>query len=329
METIALTAEDIKKLKKQLIPAFIFPFVVMGIMSLMYVFVLSHMDGDFGFYFLFGVGVIFFGIIAYMIWALAMDIKGGVKYLISGEISDKRLDIRTSANTGSKGQSSTKRSYYLTVNGKEYNIDYRHYNQAKVGDKVVMEKAPKSGFTLKFDLVSSDLAKEETRDTLQRLSHFVNQKPIEQVMTDKDLTVLNRMMRQQIKARLFWMIPFLFIVYGLVAADMAALLIFMFPLVIVPAFQFFKICHTVFHYARNKSAGIKLGIAAVVQDKSTITSNRSSTKRTIRTTWKTIQVPSGFYGQLRDQDKIVIFKPKYGKHAISIMTQSNEECYLV
>ncbi|RJE71455.1 hypothetical protein [Reichenbachiella sp. MSK19-1] len=329
METLALTSEDVKSLKKQLIRAFIFSLFVVGIFTAMYTFVLSHMHDDIVIYVFAGFGMIFMGIIAYMAWTVVKDIKGGLKHRISGKMTDKRLDIHTS-NTGSssKGKSSTRttRNYYIYLDGEEYKVDYRHYAKARVGDLVVMDRAPKSKHVLMFEVrataASHDIVTREPAMDLSQLEE------IELPLHEDDRVVMKQNFWKQFRSKLIWMTPFLFIIYGLLSSDMWGVLVFMFPLVIIPSVQFFRLCHSVFLYMRSQSYGQKVGMAAIVLDKSTITSNRSSTLQRIHTTWRSIDVNPILYDRLSEKDKIIVFRPKYGKKPFSLTTADDQMFYL-
>src|SRR5690606_37269505 len=60
-----------------------------------------------GLYMLVGFSVFFFGIIAYMIWGYAIDLRSGFKYRIEGKITDKELRVHTSTSHSSGGKTSS------------------------------------------------------------------------------------------------------------------------------------------------------------------------------------------------------------------------------
>ena len=73
----------------------------------------------------------------------------------------------------------------------------------------------------------------------------------------------------------------------------------------------------------------KKGVAALVEDKLTITSNRRSNSNRIRTTAGTLVVNTVLYDKLSVGDGITIFKTQFGDVPLSLLTMDQEECYLV
>ncbi|MFA7688362.1 MAG: hypothetical protein WCY25_10905, partial [Moheibacter sp.] len=104
-EKLPLNEQDISKIRKHLIPILVFPFLVVGMFYGFYSIFWS--DSQFlqdktGQYMLIGFSVFFFGIIAYMIWGYAIDLRSGFKYRIEGKITDKELRVSTSRTNNSK-----------------------------------------------------------------------------------------------------------------------------------------------------------------------------------------------------------------------------------
>src|SRR5690606_25479552 len=91
-----------------------------------------------GLYILVGFSVFFFSIIAYMISAMVIDLRRGIKYRITGTITDKKLNVRTSTTHSSNGKtgsssshSSTSRHYYVYIDDVQYSIEQQHYGKLK------------------------------------------------------------------------------------------------------------------------------------------------------------------------------------------------------
>src|SRR5690606_29265009 len=112
-----------------------------------------------GLYMLVGFSVFFFGIIAYMISTFVIDLRRGFKYRIQGKITDKKLSVTTSRTTTSKSgnnTTSTSRHYYVYIDDVQYSIEQQHYGKVKVGNRVILEKAPLSHLTLLLEVDDAD-----------------------------------------------------------------------------------------------------------------------------------------------------------------------------
>lgn len=107
-----------------------------------------------------------FGIIAYMISTSVIDLRRGFKHRITGKITDKKLDVRTSTTHSSNGKtgsssshSSTSRHYYVCIDDVQYSIEQQYYGKVKVGNDVILEKAPKSNITLLLEVTKTERIK--------------------------------------------------------------------------------------------------------------------------------------------------------------------------
>lgn len=340
-ETLTLESADLKKLKRQLIPILAFPFIAIAMFSVFFYFFFSgdnSITSDrIGKYMMIGFGVFFFGIIGYMIWSATVDIKRGVKFRITGKVTDKRLDVQTTTSHGTgggrtgSGSSSTRttRRYFVYIDNEEYSLDYKHYTKVKVGQSVVLDLAPKSNFTLNLEITGQTEENEEAVQEQAASDRKFLESTFEEVrFNDQDLEALKRGYRADVKARMVWMAPFLLIDIGMIANGLWGFLIFLFPLVIIPLYQIFKLIKIYTRYQNNKLHSHKKGITTIVEDKSTYTSNRSGSSNNVRTTQGILKVSSVMYDKLNIGDKIIIFKPKEGKNPLSLMTLDKQEYYL-
>lgn len=333
-EELPLTREDIQQLRKQILPILLFPVAFIIIVALMFNTVLGDMedvvfDGVF-IYIIIAFGVFFLGVIGYMAWSFTTDINRGIKYKVTGIVTNKRLDInshkRGSARHGA--QTRTTRNYYVYLDDEEFKMDFADYNRVKVGDKVVMEKAPKSMLTFSINTI-------ETRDEVEVLEEelvdeeYISAEIQEVQFSEQDSAALNRKYQADLKRKLFWMAPFVFIIVSFAANGYSSLLVFLFPLVIIPIVQLAKLMKRVNTYGKDKAHGHKIGITAVIEDKLTITSNRTRGKNMIKTTWRSISVDPVLYDKLNTGDKIIFFKPKYDDKPLSLMGLDKQEHYLV
>ncbi|WP_228238426.1 hypothetical protein [Allomuricauda sp. M10] len=330
-ENLPFDPEDIKNLRKQLFAMLMFPVVVIGMFLLFISFVFKDFKNSFAgdsvvLYIAIGFCCFFFGIIAYMIGTIAMDLRRGMKHRISGKITDKRLNVQTSGGgSGTGGKTRTTRHYYLYVDDEEFSVDYQEYAKVRVGMDVVMDRAPKSKKTLKLDILtqsnSEQVASEGQKFLEKRIPHTR--------YTQKDFEALKRIWYAALKRRMFLAAPFVSIGILLLISGFWGFAIFLFPLWMVPLYQAYKLFKAHKNYRRDKFSAHKKGVAALIEDKRTITSNRTSNSNNIRTTHGTLTVNTITYNKLSVGDGITIFKTQYGNVPISIVTTEQEEIYLV
>jgi hypothetical protein len=335
-EKLPLNEQDISKIRKHLIPILVFPFLVVGMFYGFYSIFWS--DSQFlqdktGQYMLIGFSVFFFGIIAYMISTSVIDLRRGFKYRIEGKITDKKLDVRTSTThspngkTGSSSShSSTSRHYYVSIDDVQYAIEQQHYGKLKVGNAIVLEQAPKSHLTLLLEV--NELSQRQSAEIDADNRQFLNSIPQKVPFKPEDFQALKKGFQSKLKTRLIWLFPTLFIVLSLVWSGMQAFLVFLFPLVLIPAYQLWKIMRELRQYHRNKQFAYKEGIPALVEDKSKYTHN-GKTSNTIRTTHGYLKVDNRLYEKLNTGDKVTLYTPAKGKQVLSVLTADKEEIYLL
>jgi hypothetical protein len=335
-EKLPLNEQDISRIRKHLIPILVFPFLAVGMFYGFYSVFLS--DSQFlqdktGQYMLIGFSVFFFGIIAYMISTSVIDLRRGFKYRITGTITDKKLDVRTSTThspngkTGSSSShSSTSRHYYVSIDDVQYAIEQQHYGKLKMGNAIVLEQAPKSHLTLLLEV--NELSQRQSSETDADNRQFLNSIPQKVPFKPEDFQALKKGFQSKLKTRLIWFLPTLFIVLSLVWSGMQAFLVFLFPLVLIPAYQLWKIMRELRQYHRNKQFAYKEGIPALVEDKSKYTHN-GKTSNTIRTTHGYLKVDNRLYEKLNTGDKVTLYTPAKGKQVLSVLTADKEEIYLL
>lgn len=334
-EKLPLNKQDIKKLWKHLLPTVLFPFVAAGMFYAFFSIFLK----DTGFfqdkivlYMLVGFSVFFFGIIAYMIWGYAIDLRSGFKYRIEGEITDKELRVSTSRTNNSKTGSSsttTSRHYYVDIDGVRYSIESQHYGKLKVGNEVTMEKSPKSNVTLLLEVRENDeLPPEKSAEADKDKRNFLSSTPKNIPFNQNDFETLKKGFMAKAKLRLIWFLPPMLIALSLVVNGMQAFLVFLFPLVLIPGYQLWKFSREFRQYNSNKQYAYKRGIPTIVEDKSKYSYNGKGSNN-VSTSLGTIKVNDQLYGQLTVGDKIILYKPAKGKQILSVTTADNEEIYVM
>ncbi len=129
-EELAMEPQDLKTLRRQLIPILLFPFLVSGFFFLMFTFVFNKMgegimaDGVVK-YVMIGFGIFFMAIIGYMVWAFFYDIRKGIKYRITGIVTDKTLSVTKTRGTGKNKRTKTTRHYHIFIDDVKYKMDYK------------------------------------------------------------------------------------------------------------------------------------------------------------------------------------------------------------
>ncbi|MGB3467502.1 MAG: hypothetical protein WBA74_19610 [Cyclobacteriaceae bacterium] len=336
MEEVSLEAGDIKKLRRQFLPMLIFPVAAGAIFYFIFNFVISDFGDSFSeggvFVYIFILfGLFFFGIIAYIIWSYAADLKKGIKQRITGVVTDKNLYIKrtTSTGAGRRNGSSTKTTkyYYVFIDNIKYTMDYRSYNNVTVGDTIRYDRAPKSGLTLDIQILEDAETPQIIEAKAIDLSYLQTKiEPVE--LTAEDLRAMKRSMLTSMRRKFAWMVPSLLIIFSLVSAGLSGLLIFLFPIVIIAGVQFYKIIRYFLNYQRNKSNGMKHGETAIVTDKVTVTSNRASERYQVNTSIGGISVNKSAYDVLNNNDRVIIWRPAFGRNKLSVVTMDKNEYYL-
>lgn len=338
-EKLLLNGQDIKKLWKHLLPTILFPFVATGMFYAF--FSVFYKDSSFlqdgiSLYILVGLSIFFFGIITYMIWGYAIDLRRGFKYRIEGKITGKELRVQTSTShfsgikTGSSStHSSTTRHHSVFIDGVQYSIEQEHFGKLKVGAAIIIEKAPKSQVTLFFEVGNADeLPPEKSKETDDNKRKFLSGIPIKVYFTQDDFKALKREFWSKAKYRLIVISAMAFFVVPFMVGDMQIILVFLFPLMLIAVYQFWKFNKEWRLYYRNKQYAYKEGIPTVVEDKSRLSYNGKSANN-VKTLEGTIKVKDELYAKLNAGDKIILYRPGKGKQILSVLTSGNEENYLV
>lgn len=154
-EELLLTPEDIRLLQRSMLPILIMALLMVGFFYLLGGFIFSQLDdssmklvvqGIFVF-----AGLLFAGISVYTIWSRMTDIRHGVKERLEGKVTDKRTVTKVN-HTGGPGTSTERtrgrENYYIDIEGTEFKLAYKQFRQVKVGEHLIIERSPRSGFIL-------------------------------------------------------------------------------------------------------------------------------------------------------------------------------------
>lgn len=315
-----LTSKDKKTLKKKIGFLGFFSVIVVAIFSFIYKFILKDFtNNEDGFAYIplvfFGIiGLFFVGVIAYMAWSFIADLNAGIKNCVEGIVEDKKLNIskRTShgSSRSSRTKSSTKRDYYIIVNGTEQKVEFGMYNNVSVGDEIYYEIAPKSSVILHYEIVEEATSTEKHFAGKSRTDYPVS-KIRQTPLTRQDKDILKSFYKQKLGRRLKIILFIGFPIVGLLLSGLGGLLIFLFPLPIIFIYQLYKLFKLYRNYHASSNSERKQLIATHVTDKvfTTISNNGSrSQKRILKTTYGNVTVPEAMYQTIKTGDEITIHK---------------------
>ncbi|AXG70769.1 hypothetical protein KORDIASMS9_03015 [Kordia sp. SMS9] len=323
-----LTQTDRKKLKGKLWFTSSFILIVIAFFYGMYHFIvrdaLQKTDG-FGTVplVIFGIfGLIFLGIVGYMMSIFIKDLKADVKNCYEGVIEDKKLHIKkTTSNTSSSGsrgrrsnRTSTKRYFYMTVNGEEHKIEYPVYASIKVGDTIYFEVAPNSKTILSYKILESEAVKVVRNTPKLHRNEYPNSRIRQAPLTREDQENMYGFYTVALRKRLTIIAFMAFPILGLMYVDLLGLIVFLFPIPIILIYQLYKVSTLYVNYKKTINNGRKDVIETHITDKlfTTISNNgRKSSTYKLVTTYKTIAVPETIYGNFNTGDEIVVHKASH------------------
>lgn len=261
--------------------------------------------------------LIFCSVLGYLIWSWFIDLKRGFKYRIQGTVTNKRIDVRKTGGAGTRSKSRTTRHYYLEVDGEAFTVDCMDYTQVRVGDRVVMDKAPKSNQTLNLKVENVMLDAERDR-AKQEEALFLQQQFRKEPMTQQDFDVLKRKLWRVLRTKLIFMSPLLLIIFMLVYSHMGGLLLFLFPIPIIVAVQGIGMAKRIYVYHKNRREAHKIKVPALVVDKREMTGNGHNANAQLQTTWGNLAVDLKIYQSIAVGSQIYVYKMPYGKVPLAL-----------
>ncbi|WP_046757704.1 hypothetical protein [Kordia jejudonensis] len=328
----SLTQQDKSKLRKKLGFIGIFTIGAVVIFGFIFSFVLKDVTlGSDGFsyipFVMFGLfGLFFAGIIIYLARTVILDIRLGMKDCYEGIVDDKRLDIRqsSSTSTGARGSSSrsstTKRNYFITVDGTEHSVEFSMYNAVSVGDSIYFEVAPKSKTVLHHKILEEAVEESKQIQTYAKGS-YPTSKIRKAPLTRRDEDSLRSFYNQKIRKRLI-IIAFLALpIGGLIFNGLGGLLVFLFPLPIIFIYQLYKLLRFHLNYKKAINSGKKNLVTTQVADKLFTTISRNGSKqqnRTLKTTYGHVRVSEMMYEKVNSGDEIIIHEALHLKSILGI-----------
>jgi len=311
---------DRKKIKQNLSFMSIFILVFIAIFAFIFSFVLNNFsttsDGfDYTSSIIFGLfGLFFLGVIGYMIWIFVYDLKNGIKNCFEGIVEDKRLNIEhrtsSSSGTGNSGRKmSTKRYYHIIIDGIKHKVEREMYMNVTVGDHVYFEVTPKSNILLSYKVLEKTIPATAKQITHYNRKNYPDSKIRQTALTREDKGYLKTLYIIALKSRLRKIAFISFPILALVFSGLGALLVFLFPLPIIFLYHLYKLVRLYFSHKKSTNERRKNLIETYVTDKFFTTVSHNGNVRqnyTLKTTYKTIEVPEIVYENINTGDEIIL-----------------------
>jgi hypothetical protein len=337
-----LTRKDRKKIEQKIWATVAFIVFAIVLFTIIYRFVLSDFQKDSdGFgnipVYIFGVfGLFFLGVVVYMISVFMSDLNGGMKNYFEGIVEDKNLNIVQSKSHGRSSfrggrrssRTSTKRYYHITVDGKQHKIEPAMYNNVKVGDTIYFEVAPKSKIILSYEVLEHAVARTSPRRAEKTKENYPTSKMRQSPLTRQDTANIQKYFYKNLQYRLSICLFISLPIIGLVANGLWVFTLFLFPLVIIVLYQLYKLIVLYINYKKTIVTGRKQLIETEVRDKifTTVSNSKGKqAKRTLVTTYDTVEVPEPMYQQIETGTTITIHKALKLPYVMGITV--NEQYY--
>ncbi|MEL6533965.1 MAG: hypothetical protein AAFQ98_01070 [Bacteroidota bacterium] len=333
VERVHLEPEDRKLIRQHLFPVLLFPvfaFIMFAVVGNSFGsgFITSLSDSDVTLYVFGGFGLFFLGIIGYAVSRFALDLQRGEKLKVSGVVTDKHLDISRSSSGGKRSTSKTSRTYSLFIEGYKYKVGLKAYQQAKVGQEVLLEQAPKSKLVLNFSLSQTEndaVVAEEKREVNQE---FLNTVLTPEPLTEEDLRAIKIQWNSKLRGRFGWVAVAVFFMVSLFSSGLYILYLFSLPFWIILITQAFRLSKDWRRMQANRKAGTKQGKTELVKDKrSTATNGRNRTCQLVFPSGM-LRVPPDLYEAVTKDSRLVVYYLSDGTTPICILTLDKKVHYL-
>ncbi|WP_323756619.1 hypothetical protein [Roseivirga sp.] len=327
-----LLPKELKKARVNLIGVFIFMLIFFAFIKFFFWDnLLSDMDEIipiiiFGVFFL-----MFMGILGFIMRGFLLDFIKRRKIILTGVISDKRIDITTSHSTsgssrgGSSSRTSTKRTYYLYFDEKQLAVDAGLYGRLAVGTEVEIHYTKYSKSILSHRvLAEAEISEEKVKAIVPNVDKNQNFVPKERElqMTKDDFEFLKKARNRALKSRLIIILILGWVVIGPLFSGLWFLPIMLFPFTIWWLMVLRKMIKYVLAYRNEVNSGMKIVYSELVLDKFRQTGNTRGFM--VRTNNQLISVSENSYEKVKIGDLIMVFKGKATGWVFGFMTSDNQ-----
>ncbi|KYG75440.1 hypothetical protein [Roseivirga echinicomitans] len=325
-----LLPEELKKAKINLIGVLIFMLIFFAFVKF---FFWDNLISDvdemlplimFGVFFLF-----FFAILGFIMKGFILDFVKKKKLILTGTVTDKRIDISTHRSGGSgrggSSRSSTKRTYYLYFDEKQLSVNINIYNRTPVGSEVEIHysKYSQSIFSDKI-IAEAEVSEEKIKAIVPDVDKDQNFVPKERElqMTKDDFELLKKARNREIKSRLIVFFILGWVVIGPLFSGFWLVTIMLFPFTIWWFMVVKKMIKYMLAYRNEVNSGLKIVYSELVLDRFRQTGNTRGFM--VRTNNQLISVNEDSYEQLKIGDLIIVFKGKATGWIFGFMTSDNQ-----
>jgi len=265
--------------------------------------------------YIFGVfAVIFATVIVVVLRQNFLELKNGVKHCYTGIVTNKRVNRHTSstgshstnvrAGHGSK-RTTTRTTYYVSLDDKEFSVDASVYNQASAGDYAYLEISPQKQQVLQFRVLA---AQPQEHSQGYAPSSTANERPRDKecAISAKERLIVRRIFFRAWRKKLFF---FVAIALFFISVFTTGFIIFTAPLAVVLIINAYKLLVPLLQYRKFLHAARPKIISSVrVKDKITLTSNRSKTRYRLLTDDSALDVPEAVYQSVTKFDVLSVHR---------------------
>lgn len=263
--------------------------------------------------YIFGIfAIIFATVITLVLRQNYLELKQGVKHCYTGVITNKRVNKHTSSTGGNttnvraghgSRRTTTRTTYYIYLDDKEFSVDASVYNQAASGDKVYLEISPQKKQVLQFRLVEP-----QSRPHTQRTAYV----PVERrqdkecAISEEERLIVRRIFFKAWRKKLFFTLAIAILFAPVFTTDF---ILFTVPLAVVLIINAYKLVVPLLRYRQFlHTARPKVIICVRVKDRVTLTSNRSKTRYRLVTSEGPFDVPESIYTCVAKSDVLSIYR---------------------
>lgn len=256
--------------------------------------------------------LIFTAVILVVLRQNYLELKHGIKHCYTGVVTNKRVNRHTTstgshttnvrAGHGSR-RTTTRITYYICLDDKEFSVDASIYNQAITGDKVYLEISPQKKQVLHFRVI----APQSAPDSLSASATFAElPQDKECAISTRERLIVRRIFFKMWRKKLFF---FLAIALFFTSVFASGFVLFTVPLAIVLIINAYKLLVPLLHYRQFLQASRPKVITPVrVKDKITLTSNRTKTRYRLLTSEGPLDVPEAIYTTVTKSEVLLVHR---------------------
>lgn len=310
-----LSDKDRQYLKKQYWLIAGFSLFAGGIFFVIFTAVLSGSQMSSVPLYIFGIfAAIFATVITVVLRQNYLELKHGIKHCYTGVVTNKRVNRHTSstgshttnvrAGHGSR-RTTTRTTYYICLDDKEFSVDAGVYNRATTGDEVYLEISPQKKQVLQFQVIAPQSDQESEPHATSPLFTEHHQDK-ECAMSGEERLIVQRIFFKVWRRKLYFTLA---IAILFMPVFTTGFVLFTVPLAVVLIINAYKLLVPLMHYRQFLLAARPKVITTVrVKDKVTLTSNRTKTRYRLVTSEGSLDVPEAIYANVTKSDLLSVHR---------------------